>query len=290
MVSYYDRLKDAFQLFEKKSPASSARLLGLYLLHLHNANMNCGTIQVTDRELANLTGLSKNTITESKRTLKNLGLIDFKTDKSTPAKMTTYFFSETLGQGVGQTLGQTLGQAGFVCHTQQAGAMDCGESFPPAPPFKEDLRQKTAPLPPQGATEGDGLKDTQASERETVEVARTLTDAERESFEEFAEETASLQDAKQLGTPDVCAVWNENRLPWLGADQKYRLAQYEEEYGFGEVSAAIIATKDKHTYPTFAKFEKILGSNKSGDIAKQATAVEYKSPSENDGNKAIDEW
>ena len=288
MVTYYNRLKDAFQMFAKKSPASSAQLLMLHLLHLHNENMNCGTVQVTDRDLVIRTRLNKNTITESKRTLKNLGLIDFKTDKHSPNKMTTYFFPEKAGQSEGQMAGQTLGQSGCVCHTQHASAMG-GESFPPAPPFKEDLRLKTAPLPPQGATaDGEGSTVTQANGGETVKVTRKPTEAE--SLAEFVAEETTLAKAEEQ---DIFKVWHSNRLPWLGASQKYRLSHYEEKYGFEKVSAAIIATKDKYTHPTFERFkeelDKAVGVKKPQETAQQA-ADEFPTTAEDGDSKAERAW
>lgn len=180
MATYYDRLNDAFALFAKQPPASSTQLLLLHLLHLHNENMNCGSVQVTDRELISRTRLSKNTITEAKRTLKNLGLIDFKTDKHTPAKLTTYFFSEKVGQRVGQTLGQKVGQAGLVCYTQNAGAMDGGESFPQTP-FKEDLRQEKKEDAGTRREQGDG-------ELETVAGAIPLKSSFVNEFDELIEQ------------------------------------------------------------------------------------------------------
>ena len=114
MATYYDALNYTYDLYAKKTPSCATRLLGLYLLQLHNRNGNTGTFEVTDRELSLISGLSKNTITESKRVLKNLGLIDFHTNKHNPKKSTTYtfpFFSEKVGQTLGQSVGQSVGQS-----------------------------------------------------------------------------------------------------------------------------------------------------------------------------------
>lgn len=112
MATYYDGLNYIYRLFADSPPPSSAQLVILHLLHENNRCKNTGTVQISDRELGLRTRLSKQTITDAKRTLKNLGLIDFKTDKDKPNKVTIYtlkfFFG--LGQKVGQTLGQELGQ------------------------------------------------------------------------------------------------------------------------------------------------------------------------------------
>ena len=121
MATYYDALNDFYKSNEQERLVSSAQLVYLHLLQLNNRFGNSGRIQVSDRTLEYLTSLNKNTITDAKRTLKNLGLIDFKTEKQKPRQGTTYTLPrfilgqklgqkpiQTLGQSVGQTLGQTL--------------------------------------------------------------------------------------------------------------------------------------------------------------------------------------
>lgn len=252
-------LIDFFNGFQtlKRSKRFSAGAQSTYYAILAEFNLAHypATLPISTRDLQQLAGLkSVSTTHECRNVLKNNKLIDFKTQRDTTIYrlLTEHLPNAKKVSAEHQPNGNRTPDGLF--------AIPCaGEAAQSSPqtPFKE-TETETSPLPPQGATGGGGSKDTQASERETVKVARKLTDAERESFEEFAEETASLQDAKPLGKPDVFAIWNENRLPWLGADQKYRLAQYEEEYGFETVSAAIIRTKDKHTYPTFAKFKEEL--------------------------------
>lgn len=126
MATYYDALNCTYRLFEIDPPPPSAQLIYVHLLHLNNRLGNTGTVKISDRELGLRTRLSKQTITEAKRQLKNRGLIDFKTDRDSPAKTTTYtltFFSEKVGQELGQELGQEVGQevgqsALFPIHTR----------------------------------------------------------------------------------------------------------------------------------------------------------------------------
>lgn len=115
MATYYDGLKDFFKFNEQDPLKSSAQLVYLHLLQLNNRSGNSGRVQVSDRELEHLTSLNKNTVTDAKRTLKNLGLIDFKSEKSKPRQGTTYtlpvfILGQTLGQTLGQSVGQSMGQ------------------------------------------------------------------------------------------------------------------------------------------------------------------------------------
>ena len=130
MATYYDGLNYTFKLFEDDPPASSAQLIFLHLLHENNRHGNTGTVKISDRELGHRTRLSKQTITEAKRTLKNRGLIDFHTDRDKPRMSTTYtlpFFTigqnvgQDIGHEVGQTLGQKVGREGFVSYTRAGG-------------------------------------------------------------------------------------------------------------------------------------------------------------------------
>ena len=129
MATYYDGLNYAFKLFEDDPPASSAQLIFLHLLHENNRHGNTGTVKISDRELGHRTRLSKQTITEAKRTLKNRGLIDFHTDRDKPKAPTVYtlplftlgqIVGQDIGQEVGQTLGQKVGHEGFVSYTAHA--------------------------------------------------------------------------------------------------------------------------------------------------------------------------
>ena len=134
MATYYDGLNYIYKWFEDESCSASAQLTVLHLLHENNRHGNTGTVQISDRELGHRTSLSKQTITEAKRTLKNRGLIDFKTDRSKPRQPTTYtltFFNE-LGQNVGQSVGQKVdqrvgqnaGQNALVSYTLTAGGRE----------------------------------------------------------------------------------------------------------------------------------------------------------------------
>ena len=167
MATYYDGLNDFYKLNELNPLQSSAQLVYLHLLHLNNRLGNSGTVQVSDRELGLRTSLSKQTITEAKRTLKNRGLIDFKTDRDKPHKGTTYtltFFAtvgQTVGQRLGQTVGQTVGQPALVSYTLA----------------REDPRLETDCSVGQSARTRDTKKeevtlsnrDTQASETEPID-------------------------------------------------------------------------------------------------------------------------
>ena len=94
MASYYDRLKAAFEGFEQRTLTSSAQLVYLHILHMDNATGRTGLVECTDSRLETLTNLSKNTITDAKRQLKNLGFLDFHTKRNSPRKGTRYILPE----------------------------------------------------------------------------------------------------------------------------------------------------------------------------------------------------
>ena len=77
MATYYDALKDFFKRNEARPLASSAQLVYLHLLQLNNCHGRSGLVTVSDGKLAELTQLSRPTVTTAKRTLKSAGLIDF---------------------------------------------------------------------------------------------------------------------------------------------------------------------------------------------------------------------
>ena len=94
MKTYYDRLNETFGFFESNIPQSSAQLVMLWLLHFNNCFGNAGQFYLSDNRLSLLTNLSKGTITNAKRELKKLGLIDFKSDKNSPRQGTLYILPE----------------------------------------------------------------------------------------------------------------------------------------------------------------------------------------------------
>ena len=73
MKTYYDRLNGTFGFFESNILPSSAQLVMLWLLHFNNRFGNTGQFYLSDNRLSLLTNLSKGTITNTKRVLKNLG-------------------------------------------------------------------------------------------------------------------------------------------------------------------------------------------------------------------------
>ena len=87
-MTYYDKL-DAFFNGLKDSPMNAAAQL-IYLHLLHRIDQKRCEIEVTDRELMELTGLPKQVVTDAKRRLKSKGLIDFKTDRANPRAGTIY--------------------------------------------------------------------------------------------------------------------------------------------------------------------------------------------------------
>lgn len=283
-------LIDYFNGFQtlKQSKKFSAGTQSTYfaILAKFNSARFPATLPISTRDLQQLAGLkSVSTTHECRNVLKNHKLIDFKTTRDTTVYqlLTTYIQPNTKTvTAEHQPNGNRTPNGLFAIPC----AGDVGQSSPQTP-FKE-TETETAPLPPQGATEGGGSKDTQASERETVKVARKLTDAE--SLAEFVAEETTLAKAEEQ---DIFKVWHSNRLPWLGASQKYRLSHYEEKYGFEKVSAAIIATKDKYTHPTFERFkeelDKAVGVKKPQETAQQA-ADEFPTTAEDGDSKAERAW
>lgn len=270
-------LIDYFNGFQtlKQSKKFSAGAQSTYfaILAKFNSARFPATLPISTRDLQQLAGLkSVSTTHECRNVLKNHKLIDFETKRDTTVYqlLTTYIQPNAkVVSAEHQPNGNRTPDGLFAIPC----AGEAAKSFPQTP-FQE-TKTETSPLPPQGATAESGKAVTQASERDTVKVARKLTEAERESFAEVEANMAST-DAIPLTSPeqDIFRVWHRNRLPWLGESQKYRLSHYEEKYGFEKVSAAIIATKDKYTHPTFERFkeelDKAVGVKKPQETAQQA--------------------
>ena len=107
-MTYYDALNDFFKSLGSERLASSAQLVYLHLLQLNNRSGNGGVVHVSDRELNELTQLSRPTVTKAKQILKNRGLIDFKTEAKNPHAGTVYIlhkFSQSVSQSVSQSAG-----------------------------------------------------------------------------------------------------------------------------------------------------------------------------------------
>lgn len=90
MDTYYDRLNAFFKENARAALASEDQLVMLHLLHCNNQTGNTGSFYLTDRQLINRTNLTKSQITAAKRRLKNLNLIDFKTNPKAPRAGTQY--------------------------------------------------------------------------------------------------------------------------------------------------------------------------------------------------------
>lgn len=91
-VSYNEALNYFYKENLINPMTSSEQLVILNLLYINYYQRNDFSVQVTDRELELRTNLSKETIVDVKRTLKNLGWIDFKSDRDKPRRGTTYTF------------------------------------------------------------------------------------------------------------------------------------------------------------------------------------------------------
>ena len=113
MANYFDGLNDFYKLNEQERLVSSAQLVYLHLLHINNRSGNGGYVQVSDRELETMTSLAKQSITRAKQTLKNRGLVDFKTERGKPTTFTLKFFvvEHQVGHPVGHLVGQNVGQS-----------------------------------------------------------------------------------------------------------------------------------------------------------------------------------
>lgn len=107
-TTYYDRLNQFFHANEQNPLAPSIQLVMLHLLQINNEHGNAGKFQVTDNYLAETTRLSAAAITEAKRKLKNLGFIDFKTDKGNPRKTTQYILPEIIKPKVPENISTAI--------------------------------------------------------------------------------------------------------------------------------------------------------------------------------------
>lgn len=198
MATYDEGMKDFYELSISRPPQSSAQLVYFHLMLTSHCAGDREFVQISDRELGLRTRLSKQTITDAKRTLKNLGLIDFYTERDKPQRGTTYklkCLSEKAGQDIGQTPEQSIGQKGLVCYAPNTGASHIGRTpppssppFPPAPPF-------FTPSPPSSSSSSS----SSARVREEAGQNGTATD------------TGSLAGALPLSSPetemDIHDIW-----------------------------------------------------------------------------------
>lgn len=91
MGDYFDHLNYFFKFAQSRNLPAPARITYLAILYQWNVFRRNASFSLSDRELSSLTGLSiGRPITTAKRQLKNLGLIDFKSNKHG----TTYFFKQ----------------------------------------------------------------------------------------------------------------------------------------------------------------------------------------------------
>ena len=105
-TSYYDRLKFAFEKFAEQKLPASAQLVYLHILHEENCHGRTGQVRIADTSIVERTGLSKSTVTETKRRLKNLGLLDFRTEKKGSHVGTQYLLPNLEGRVEGRAEGR----------------------------------------------------------------------------------------------------------------------------------------------------------------------------------------
>ena len=87
-MTYYDRLNEFYRKNAEKPLPPTSQLLMLHILQLNNELGNPGVIECSDGKLREITQLSKQSITDGKRRLKNGGYLDFKVSKE--RKVTIY--------------------------------------------------------------------------------------------------------------------------------------------------------------------------------------------------------
>ena len=109
-MTYYDRLNKTYRAFEQMKLQPAAQLTMLHLLHMNNCFGNTGLFYCTDDKLASLTNLSKDSITNAKRHLKNAGLIDFKSNPKKPRQGTLYILPDEQGKEQGKEQGNEQGK------------------------------------------------------------------------------------------------------------------------------------------------------------------------------------
>lgn len=139
-ITYYDRLNYAFEKFAQLNPPSSAQLLYLHILHIDNCLGRTGQIHCPDNVISVKTGLSANTVTAAKRTLKNLGLLDFQSDKKNPRAGTIYFLPQNITQKIGVKTGVITGVITGVKGEVNTGVIPKINTTPM--PVREEEREK----------------------------------------------------------------------------------------------------------------------------------------------------
>ena len=94
-MTYYDRLNAFFRNNEIDPLPPSAQLLYLHLLHENNRLQNPCRFRLSESRLADMTGLSRQTIANAKRALKNRGLIEVNVSPSNPRAGSFYILPDT---------------------------------------------------------------------------------------------------------------------------------------------------------------------------------------------------
>ena len=103
-MTYVDK-QNAWYAISGQQPQYVFAVMWL-LLCLDNANRKYGTFYATDEQIRErILGLSKVQVTNAKRILKEMGVIDYETDSDAPRKGTRYVI--TLGAKLGQNKGKT---------------------------------------------------------------------------------------------------------------------------------------------------------------------------------------
>lgn len=229
MATYYDGLNDFHKLIEVKRPTSSAQLVGLTLLHLNNKSGNSGTVKISDRELMFRTRLSKQTVTDAKRYLKNIGWLDFSIDKQKVTTYTLTFFSDEVGHEVGHELGHQLGHSRLVSYT---------------PDSSKRKEEQTADA---GVCEGDVAKVTkpQVSDTRTLPLS-SPTDVDANAIHD--------EWVKAFGTP-------------LTGNNALTLEQYAGE-DYAKTQAAIAKTQAAKPRNPYAYFKTVYNGLTAEDVVK----------------------
>lgn len=233
----------------------------IYLQLLNRAAQ--GTVTISDRDLASSCRLSKQTITEGKRLLKNSGLLDFKSSK---AQGTRYELGHELGHEVGHEVG----------HLNNSNTNDL--ELPPPPP----------PPPPQARTDAkiaEMERRIAALEKAVGQLTRT------------GEVGQATRTAEANPLDEVIAQWDSraNFAP-LGSVGMTKLQAMLERYSASELIAAMdeaeLANKPRMGSPysgvSFVFFEKVLAGRREAkppkEVKKDDGGIKYRVP-RSDGAK-----
>ena len=282
----YESYCEAMKLDEMIELPQSALVIYLRILHIYRSSGHNGILFLSDNDLKRLTHFSQQTITDSKRLLKNKGFIDFQSVKGCPTRYLIPLYY-TLEHQLEHQLEHS------VEHPYRDNISNQELLLPPPPPpprainaevedLEERLRQiaaATSALEQRlHALKQPQLEHSKVEHSKVEHLLEYPTQLEDSALEVEVEEWSSRMNYAPLGAVGISKL------------QKY-LKQYRPEELIAAMDTAELANKPREGSPysgvSFLYFEKVLaGMNKPKKPKKQKIGAEKNDSNERASNRA----